>query len=263
MRRRADVVLAERGLVDSRERAKAAILEGRVRIGGRVIVKAGEQIDPDALIEIEPMQQYVSRGGHKLEGAAEAFKLDVRDKRAVDVGASTGGFTDYLLQAGAAHVVAIDVGYGQLAWSLRQDPRVDVFERTNIRNVDPASVGAPFDLAVVDVSFISLRTVLDRVVALLDEQGLLCALVKPQFEAGKGNVGKKGVVRDSAVHVRVLEDTIAAIVEAGLKVRGLTWSPLRGPEGNIEFWVLAARTGVDELPDVHRVVAAAHQALGA
>lgn len=262
MRRRADVVLAERGLFESRERAKAAILAGLVRLNGRTITKAGEQIDVDAQVEVEPTQQYVSRGGHKLAGALVTFGLDVRGLRAVDVGASTGGFTDCLLQAGAAHVAAIDVGYGQLAWSLRQDPRVDVFERTNIRNVEPDQVGAPFDLGVVDVSFISLRTVLDRVLALLPEDGALLALVKPQFEAGKGRVGKKGVVRDAGVHAQVLDDTLSAFRGAGMAILGLTWSPLRGPEGNIEFWVWAARAGADIAPDVPAMVAMAHSALG-
>lgn len=262
MRRRADVVLAERGLFESRERAKAAILAGLVRTGGRVVTKAGEQIDVDADFEIEPTQQYVSRGGHKLAGALATFGIEVDGVRAVDIGASTGGFTDCLLQAGAASVIAIDVGYGQLAWSLRQDPRVEVLERTNIRNVDPADVGAPFDLAVVDVSFISLRTVLDRIVALVADDGALLALVKPQFEAGKGRVGKKGVVRDAGVHAQVLDDTIGAFRVGGLVVRGVTWSPLRGPEGNIEFWVWAARTGVDTEIDVTEIVAAAHAALG-
>lgn len=262
MRRRADVVLAERGLFESRERAKAAILAGHVRIDGRALLKAGEQIDVDAQVEIEPSQQYVSRGGHKLAGALEVFGIDVAGMRAVDVGASTGGFTDCLLQAGAEGVVAIDVGYGQLAWSLRQDDRVDVLERTNIRDVEASDVGAPFDLAVVDVSFISLRTVLERVTALLGEDGELLALVKPQFEAGKGRVGKKGVVRDPGIHTQVLADTIAAFRGAGLKVHGATWSPLRGPEGNIEFWVWAGRTGDDAAVDAFEVVGAAHTALG-
>lgn len=262
MRRRADVVLAERGLFESRERAKAAILAGLVRLDGRLITKAGEQIDVDAQVEVEPTQQYVSRGGHKLAGALSTFGIDVGGLRAVDVGASTGGFTDCLLQAGASHVVAIDVGYGQLAWSLRQDPRVDVLERTNIRNVEPSQIGAPFDLGVVDVSFISLRTVLDRILALLGENGALLALVKPQFEAGKGRVGKKGVVRDAAVHVQVLDDTLAAFRDTGMAILGLTWSPLRGPEGNIEFWVWAARAGTDVAPDVSALVAEAHSALG-
>jgi len=263
MRRRADVLLAERGLFESRERAKAAILAGLVRVDGRVLTKAGEQVDVDAAIDVEPSQRYVSRGGHKLAGALASFGIDVTGVHAVDVGASTGGFTDCLLQAGAARVTAVDVGYGQLAWSLRQDARVTVFERTNIRHVDPAAVGAPFDMAVVDVSFISLRTVLEHVLALLDPaDGILLALVKPQFEAGKGRVGKKGVVRDASVHAQVLQDTLRALREAGLVVLGLTWSPLKGPEGNIEFWVWAAWTGTESAPDVAQVVRAAHESVG-
>jgi 23S rRNA (cytidine1920-2'-O)/16S rRNA (cytidine1409-2'-O)-methyltransferase len=261
-RRRVDAELVERGLFASRERARAAVLAGEVRVGGQVVTKAGQAVEPDAVIDVAERQRFVSRGGDKLAGALDVFGLDVSGCRAVDVGASTGGFTDCLLQRGAVSVVAIDVGYGQLAWSLRTDPRVTVVERTNIRAVDPAELGAPFDLAVVDVSFISLRTVMPHVAALLGDEGQIVALVKPQFEAGKGRVGKRGVVKDPAIHIEVLEGAEAAVREAGLTVRGLTFSPIKGPEGNIEFWLWAVRSGVPATASAADVVKEAHLQLG-
>lgn len=261
-RRRADAVLADRGLFASRERARAAILAGEVRVGDVVLRKAGELVSEDAEFTIAEKQRFVSRGGEKLSGALGTFGLDVSGRRAIDVGASTGGFTDCLLKSGALSVVALDVGYGQLAWELRNDPRVHVVERTNVRTADPASLGAPFDLVVVDVSFISLRTVLPSLLALLGENGDLVALVKPQFEAGKGRVGKRGVVRDPAVHAEVLGSAAEAAVAAGLVVRGLTFSPITGPEGNIEFWLWVARAGAPAAVTPAAVVAAAHEALG-
>ena len=261
-RSRIDAVLVDRGLFASRERARAAVLAGEVRVAGEVVTKAGHQVDGDAPIEVAEKQRFVSRGGEKLLGALEAFGLDVAGTRAVDVGASTGGFTDCLLQRGADSVVAVDVGYGQLAWPLRTDPRVTVFERLNIRAADPVELGAPFDLVVIDVSFISLRVVLPHVLALLGEEGQLVALVKPQFEAGKGRVGKRGVVKDPTVHVDVLRAAIGAVREGGFVVRGLTYSPIKGPEGNIEFWMWAARAGQATGITPESVVAAAHTELG-
>lgn len=261
-RRRADVVLAERGFFESRERAKAAILAGEVRIAGEIVRKAGEPVPDDAEFEVADAPRYVSRGGYKLAGALDAFELDVTGRDAIDIGASTGGFTDCLLQRGASSVVALDVGYGQLAWSLRQDQRVTVVERTNIRAADPDALGAPFELIVVDVSFISLRTILPHVLALLGPEADLVALVKPQFEAGKGRVGKKGVVRDRRVHEDVVSAILDAVHGAGLSVRGLTWSPIRGPEGNIEFWLWAAREGEDIGLGATELVDAAYAALG-
>ena len=206
-RSRIDAVLVDRGLFASRERARAAVLAGEVRVAGEVVTKAGHQVEADVPIEVAEKQRFVSRGGEKLLGALEAFGLDVSGMRVVDVGASTGGFTDCLLQRGASSVVAVDVGYGQLAWSLRTDPRVMVFERLNIRAADPDELGAPFDLVVIDVSFISLRIVMPHLLGLIGDEGQLVALVKPQFEAGKGRVGKRGVVRDAAVHEDVLRGT--------------------------------------------------------
>ena len=261
-RRRIDAVLVDRGLFPSRERARAAILAGEVRVSGHAVTKAGEPIDEDAEIHVAERQRYVSRGGDKLAGALDHFGLDVTGAYALDVGASTGGFTDCLLKRGATHVVTVDVGYGQLAWSLRNDERVTIFERTNIRDADPFALGAPFELAVVDVSFISLRTVLPHVAPLLAESAQALLLVKPQFEAGKGRVGKKGVVRDAAVHEEVLADSIAVARACGLSVRGATFSPIKGPEGNIEFWVWCARSADDVRVDPAIVVSEAHESLG-
>lgn len=261
-RRRIDVALVERGIFQSRERARAAVLAGEVRVNGVVVTKAGHPIGDDVAIDVVERARFVSRGGDKLAGALDSFGVDVSGVRAIDVGASTGGFTDCLLQRGAQSVVALDVGYGQLAWALRTDERVRVVERTNIRSVDPAELGAPFDLAVIDVSFISLRTVLPHVVATLGETGAVLALVKPQFEAGKGRVGKRGVVRDPELHREVLESSTAAATEAGLIVRGLGFSPIKGPEGNIEFWLWAARAGEAAEVDASDVVAKAHDTLG-
>jgi len=262
-RSRIDVLLVDRGLFPSREQARAALLAGEVRVGDQVVTKAGHLVDEAAPLTVAQRQRFVSRGGEKLAGALDAFGLEVSGVRVVDVGASTGGFTDCVLQRGAASVAAVDVGYGQLAWSLRNDPRVAVFERTNIRAARPAELGAPFDLALVDVSFISLRTVLPALLTLIDaENGQLVALVKPQFEAGKGRVGKRGVVRDRGVHEEVLAACAAACADAGLVVRGLTFSPLKGPEGNIEFWIWAARRGEPAETSAASVVETAHEKLG-
>ncbi len=260
--RRLDVELASRGLVPSREQARAAILAGRVSVDGTVVTKAGASVSPEAAIEVVGGPQYVSRGGLKLAGALDTFGIDPAGARALDVGASTGGFTDCLLQRGVESVTAVDVGYGQLAWSLRNDERVRVLERTNIRTADPELIGGPFDLAVIDVSFVGLVKVLPAVDPFVDVDGSVVALVKPQFEAGKGRVGKKGVVRDPAVHVDVLEAVVRAAEGEGWVIRRLGWSPITGPEGNIEFWVWMSRAGEAGLDDPVSIVAAAHAALG-
>jgi 23S rRNA (cytidine1920-2'-O)/16S rRNA (cytidine1409-2'-O)-methyltransferase len=261
-RRRADAALVDAGLFASREQAKAAIIAGRVRIGECPVAKPGQPVDDDVAFWVEPAQEYVSRGGHKLAGALDVFGIDVEGMSAVDVGASTGGFTDCLLQRGARSVTAVDVGYGQLAWKLRQDTRVTVVERTNIRSVDGDLAGAPFDLAVIDVSFVGLAKVLPAVSTVLGESAEMVALVKPQFEAGKARVGKRGVVRDPCVHADVLRGVITAAAADGWALLGLTWSPITGPEGNIEFWVRLARN-VEAVPvDIDGIVGAAHDALG-
>jgi 23S rRNA (cytidine1920-2'-O)/16S rRNA (cytidine1409-2'-O)-methyltransferase len=263
-RRRADAALVDAGLFASREQAKAAILAGRVTlVGSGPVLKAGGDVPDDAVFEVQSGPEFVSRGGVKLAGALEKFGVDVTGARAIDVGASTGGFTDCLLQRGAIAITALDVGYGQLAWKLRCDDRVTVLERTNIRAVDPSTMpGAPFDLAVIDVSFIGLSKVLPHVRPLLRDDGQVIALVKPQFEAGKGRVGKRGVVREAAVHTEVLETVARESAEAGFILADASWSPITGPEGNIEFWVRLALTGESVHPDFAGLVRQAHEAVG-
>jgi 23S rRNA (cytidine1920-2'-O)/16S rRNA (cytidine1409-2'-O)-methyltransferase len=240
-RERLDVLLHNMGLADSREQARRLIMAGQVSVNGETADKPGTRILPTATIHIEARPPYVSRGGLKLEAALSGFGVDVRGLVAADIGASTGGFTDCLLQHGAARVYAVDVGYGQLAWGLRQDPRVVVMERVNARYL--RALPETVDLITVDVSFISLKLVLPAVMPLLKPVGGIIALVKPQFEAGRTQVGKGGVVRDPAVHLAVLQDLLGWASTHGLQTRGLIPSPLRGPAGNIEFlvyWVLAA-----------------------
>ncbi len=234
---RLDRLLVERGLAPSREQARRLIMAGEVQVGGRVVDKPGRLVPEDAPVEVRRQPRYVSRGGLKLEAALDRFGLDVSGKVVVDVGASTGGFTDCLLQRGAAKVYAVDVGYGQLAWKLRQDPRVIPLERTNIRYLEALPGGELADLAVIDASFIGLRLVLPATLRLLKPDGQVIALVKPQFEAGRQDVGKGGVVRDPQVHRRVLEEVAALAQELGLTVAGLTVSPAPGPAGNVEFLI--------------------------
>lgn len=261
-RRRADTALAEAGLFASREQARAAILAGRVKVDGIRVTKAGAPVADTAVFEVEQGPEFVSRGGHKLAGALADFGVDVTGVHAFDVGASTGGFTDCLLKRGASSVTALDVGYGQLAWPLRQDERVTVLERTNIRSVEGPLPGSPFGLAVIDVSFVGLAKVLPSVAAQLADGGEVLALVKPQFEAGKARVGKKGVVRDPDVHTDVLRTVLEEAAAQGWTVLGLSWSPIKGPEGNIEFWVRLGRGGESASVDPAVVVRGAHEALG-
>ena len=260
---RLDQLLVQRGLAESRAKAQAVIMSGQVYVDGQKADKAGMAYDVEAPIEVRgEVCPYVSRGGWKLEKALETFGVDPAGWVCSDSGASTGGFTDCLLQKGAAKVFAIDVGYGQLAWKLRQDPRVVSMERTNIRYVTPEDLGEPLDLAVVDVSFISLKLVLPTIRRLLKATGQVLCLIKPQFEAGREKVGKKGVVRDPAVHREVLEQFLRTAAELGFTVRALTYSPVKGPEGNIEFLGhLSVEPGAGELPDLADLVAEAHGAL--
>lgn len=262
-KKRLDVLLFEKGLCPSRERAKTAIMEGIVYIAGQKAGKAGDMVDENAELEVRGNDNaFVSRGGKKIEKALNYFAIDPSGLTVMDVGASTGGFTDCLLQQGASKVFAIDVGYGQLAWKIRSDPRVVVMERTNIRYVTPEDLGEPLDLSVVDVSFISLKIVLPAIQKLLKPTGQVLCLIKPQFEAGKENVGKKGVVRDPAVHAQVLRDFTALAASLNLTIRNLTFSPVKGPEGNIEFLAhLSMQPGQETLPDIDALVAQAHTAL--
>ena len=243
MKRRLDQYLVEEGLVPTKSQAQALILRGAVLVNGQAATKAGQAVPAEARVELKEGLRYVSRGGLKLEGALHDFGFTVEGLTALDIGASTGGFTDCLLQNGAARVVAIDVGYGQFAWKLRQDPRVRLLERTNIRHLTPQEFGETGDLATIDVSFISLNLVLPAVKALLKEGAPILALVKPQFEAGREKVGSKGVVRDPAVHREVLARVATLAGELGYGVQGITVSPLKGPEGNVEFWLHLAPGG--------------------
>lgn len=234
---RLDVYLTEKGLTTSRERAKALIMAGQVYIKNQKCDKAGTMLDENETeVEVRGEQlKYVSRGGLKLEKAMQEFPITLDGKVTMDIGASTGGFTDCMLQNGARKVYAVDVGYGQFAWKLRSDERVVNMERTNIRYVTPDDIGEPIDFASIDVSFISLKLVLPAAYNLLSPDGEIVALIKPQFEAGKGQVGKKGVVRDKNIHFDVIRGVLDFATENGFKLLGLSFSPIKGPEGNIEY----------------------------
>ena len=239
-KKRLDVLLVERGLVESRERARGLILSGVVFVNGERLDKAGQKLSEDVEIDVKDKGiPFVSRGGLKIEGALDFFNIDPTDKHCLDVGQSTGGFTDCLLQRGAASVVGVDVGYGQVALKVRNDPRVTVIERTNFRYFDPGTLERPVDLAVVDVSFISLELILPVVEKCLAPGGLVIALIKPQFEVGKGLVGSQGVVRDESLHEKVVQKVCDFAMEnLGLIVKGTGTSPIQGPKGNREFFCL-------------------------
>lgn len=264
MKKRLDILLAERGLAASREKAKAVIMSGIVFVDGIREDKAGSTFDETAAIELRGSTlRYVSRGGLKLEKAVAAFAVDLKDKCCLDIGSSTGGFTDCMLQNGAAHVIAIDVGRGQLDWKLRGDPRVTCMEKTNIRYVVPGDLAYPADFASIDVSFISLGKVLGPVRALLKDDARLVCLIKPQFEAGREKVGKHGVVREKSVHEEVIARVLGFAEENDFGFLGLDYSPIRGPEGNIEYllYLKAGREDGLAAPDIPAVVAAAHAEL--
>ena len=260
---RLDVLLVSLGLAESRAKAQATIMAGEVYVNGQKADKSGMEVDITSNIEVRGSAcPYVSRGGLKLEKALKKFGVDPTGYVCSDSGASTGGFTDCLLQQGASKVFAIDVGYGQLAWKIRNDPRVVVMERTNIRYVTPEDLGEPLDLSVIDVSFISLGLVLPVVKTLLKPTGQVLCLIKPQFEAGKDKVGKKGVVRDPAVHEEVLQNFISLAKSLDFTIRNLTFSPVKGPEGNIEFLAhLSMQPGEDSYLAPGDLVAQAHAAL--
>ena len=260
---RLDVLLVERGLEESRQRAQAVIMSGVVYVDGRRADKPGAAAPPDARIEIRGDRlPYVSRGGLKLEKAMREFPIRLQGAVCGDIGASTGGFTDCMLQNGAARVYAVDVGRGQLAWKLRNDPRVVCLERTNARYLSREQIPEELGFASVDVSFISLSLILPPLADLLAQGGQVVSLVKPQFEAGREKVGKKGVVRDPAVHREVLERFLEHARAAGLTVRGLTWSPIRGPEGNIEYLGHLQKTAEPPAAfDLEGLVAESHRCL--
>ena len=238
MKVRLDQLVMDRGLAPSRERARALILAAQVLVNGSPVSKAGAPVEPDAVVTLlTPDHPYVGRGGLKLAHALDAFHVDVTSREALDIGASTGGFTDVLLKRGALRVVALDVGHGQLDWGLRNDPRVVVIERSNARMLALGHLPGPVDVVTIDVSFISLRHILPRVPALLRDAADVIALVKPQFEAGRREVGKKGVVRDATVQERVVQEVTVAAAEVGLVRRHMVESPITGDTGNREFFV--------------------------
>ncbi len=262
MKERLDILLVKEGLAPSREKAKTMIMEGNVFVDNNREDKAGSSFDENAKIEIKGNTlKYVSRGGLKLEKAMTHFGITLDGKVCMDIGASTGGFTDCMLQNGASKVYAVDVGYGQFAWKLRQDERVVCMEKTNIRYVTPEDIADRLDFASVDVSFISLTKVLGPARALLQDDGEMVCLIKPQFEAGREKVGKKGVVRDKAVHEEVIHKVIDFALETGFSILNLEYSPIKGPEGNIEYLVHIRKTeegSMADTVDIHAVVEAAH-----
>ena len=262
MKERLDVLLVQRGLAPSREKAKAMIMEGNVFVANNREDKAGTMFDETVEIEIKGNTlKYVSRGGLKLEKAMTHFGISLDEKVCMDIGASTGGFTDCMLQNGAKKVYAVDVGYGQFAWKLRQDERVVCMEKTNIRYVTPEQIDDILDFASVDVSFISLTKVLGPARALLADNGEMVCLIKPQFEAGREKVGKKGVVREKSVHEEVIEKVIEFALETGFEVINLEYSPIKGPEGNIVYLVYLRKCEegkIEKSVDIHAVVEAAH-----
>ena len=235
---RLDILLVDKGICTSRERAKTNIMAGLVFVDGQRVDKAGEKVNIDADIVFKGEElKYVSRGGLKLEKAMNEFNISLKDKVCMDIGASTGGFTDCMLQNDASKVFSVDVGYGQFAWKLRTDERVVCMERTNIRYVTPEDIGEKLDFASIDVSFISLKTIMPAVKNLLGDKGEVVALIKPQFEAGREKVGKKGVVRDIEVHLEVVNKIVTFLIENEFNILGLSYSPIKGPEGNREYLV--------------------------
>ena len=272
MKERLDVLLVKHGLAESREKAKAIIMSGIVYVDGQKEDKAGTTFDEKARVEVRgAVLKYVSRGGLKLEKAMTHFGVELNGKVCMDVGASTGGFTDCMLQNGAVKVYAVDVGHGQLAWKLRNDERVVCMEKTNIRYVTPEDIADPIGFASIDVSFISLTKVLGPVKALLEDNGQIVCLIKPQFEAGREKVGKKGVVREPAVHLEVIDMVIDYALSIGFEALNLEFSPIKGPEGNIEYLLYLQKHPEDQeaeyavrreaAADPKAVVAEAHQTL--
>lgn len=263
---RLDVLLVNRGITESRERAKALIMAGQVFIDNQKCDKAGMMVDEEKTApEIRGEKlRYVSRGGLKLEKAMKEFPITLEGKKAMDIGASTGGFTDCMLQNGAVRVFAVDVGYGQFAWKLRQDERVVNMERTNIRYVTKDDIGCELDFASIDVSFISLRLVLPVAYQLLKDNGEVVALIKPQFEAGRGQVGKKGVVKDKNVHYSVIKTVLDFARSTNFHVAGLSFSPVKGPEGNIEYLAYLKKSEYEDMIDdeyIKTVVNKSHEIL--
>ncbi|MBM7835832.1 TlyA family RNA methyltransferase [Clostridium sardiniense] len=260
---RLDVLLVDRGIISSRERAKTNIMAGKVFVDGQRVDKAGAKVSVTSNIEFKgDTIPYVSRGGLKLEKAMKEFPLVLDGKVCMDIGASTGGFTDCMLQNGARKVFSVDVGYGQFAWKLRTDERVVCMERTNIRYVTPEDIGEKLDFASIDVSFISLKTIMPATINLLKDDGEVVALIKPQFEAGREKVGKKGVVREESTHKEVVNSIVNYLLEHDLNILGVSYSPIKGPEGNIEYLVYFTKNKEKvsnfKMEDIGNVVSASH-----
>lgn len=258
MKERLDVLLTKLDPSLSREKAKAVIMSGDVFVNGQRLDKAGAMVDETASVEVKARLEFVSRGGYKLKKAVESFGLNLEGKKCIDVGASTGGFTDCMLKNGAEHVIAVDVGYGQFDYNLRKDPRVTCMERTNIRNVKAEDLEYQADFAAVDVAFISLTKVLPVLINLMKPEFEIICLIKPQFEAGKDQVGKNGVVRDKKVQTEVIRNIADFAFQQGCLIKGLDYSPIKGPKGNVEFLIHLLRRGVDDqeiiLPDIEKLV---------
>lgn len=262
MKKRLDLLMVEKGLFSSREKAKASIMAGLVYVDGQRSDKPGTPVPETAEISVrEDLCPYVSRGGLKLEKALKSFDFSLQDAKAVDIGASTGGFTDCMLQNGAARVCCIDVGYGQLDWKLRNDPRITNMEKCNVRYLDVDTIGRDVDFISIDVSFISLKLVFPVAAQLLSDDGCLVCLVKPQFEAGRDQVGRKGIVRDSKVHEEVIRSVIACGEENGLYSHGLTFSPVTGAKGNIEYLLFMKKKKCDNGIKIEEVVMLSHNEL--
>jgi 23S rRNA (cytidine1920-2'-O)/16S rRNA (cytidine1409-2'-O)-methyltransferase len=264
LKERLDILLVKKGIFSSRERARASIMAGQIFIDGQRVDKCGEKVNENSNIDFRgETLPYVSRGGLKLEKAIKSYNIDLTGKTCFDIGASTGGFTDCMLQNGAAKVFAIDVGYGQFAWKLRTDPRVVCMERTNVRYVTPEQIGQLGHFASIDVSFISLKKVIEPVVNLLEETGEVVALIKPQFEAGREKVGKRGVVKEASTHKEVIISIVNYIKEKEFKIIGLQFSPIRGPEGNIEYLVYFTKNkNYDENFDIEYIDSVVNEAHG-
>lgn len=261
---RIDVLLVDKQLIDSREKAQKLIMAGLVFIGGTRVDKPGTKVDVDSEIEVRGAMPYVSRGGYKLEKAMQAYGIHLEGKHCMDIGASTGGFTDCMLQKGATKVYSVDVGYGQLDWKLRNDPRVVNMERTNIRHVTLENIERPLDFVSIDVSFISLKLVLPVAVSLMEDGAEIVFLIKPQFEAGREYMKKSGVLRDPKVHAMVLDRIVELVGTLPLALKAMTFSPIKGPKGNIEFLAYAQKQSTDMAcfqPDVKKLVEEAHQTL--
>ena len=263
MKKRLDVLLVEKGLAPSREKAKAYIMEGKVFVENQREDKPGTNFDENSKIELHGKKlAYVSRGGLKLEKALKTFPVKLDGAVCMDIGASTGGFTDCMLQNGASKVFSVDVGYGQFDWSLRQDPRVVLLEKTNVRYLKPEDIGEQLDFASCDVSFISLSKILPAIFPILTDDGTMVCLIKPQFEAGRENVGKRGVVKNPKVHRDVIAEVFGFTEALGFAVKGLTFSPIKGPNGNIEYLMYIEKNGGEsDAIDIAAVVAEAHEAL--